>query len=148
MRSVWVLVFAAMIANATNWNLPAPFAGCYELRVLSQPSPSLKTGDYLPRTFVLTARSTNPRAKLSDQRYMVQNTDSNVRWDLSPFSSWRPKNPDEFEIVWSTGFVSYRVAVRKSEGEFRGKAQYSEDTNSHSLGPFEVDARQTACKAN
>jgi len=148
MRALWVLALTVSIANAADWNLPAPFVGCYELRVLSQQPALLKKSDFLPRRFVLTARSTNPQARLSDQRFVVQNTDTNVRWGLSGFSSWRPKNPDEFEIIWSTGFVAYRVSLRKAEGEFRGKAQYSTDADPHPIEPFSVGVRQTGCKTN
>ena len=147
MRAILVPPLAASFANATDWNLPTTFIGCYELHALSQEPAVVKKNDFLPRTYVLTVRSTKPQARLSGQCFEVKSTDSNVHRDLA-FSSWKPKNNDEFEIIWSTGFVANGVSLRKSQGEFRGKAQYSEDTDSHPIEPFGVSARQTSCKPN
>jgi hypothetical protein len=123
MRKVWLLSFllAVRAASAQGSDPVKSLAGCYELRLLpSDTSPYSPKPLRLPRKFSLTVQHNHPD-------FLANNLDTKVEWDL-PFSSWTAKDVNTLDILWSTGFVGYRVHLKRSAKEFLGKADYFDDT--------------------
>ncbi len=116
-------------------------AGCYELRVLPTKPPDLiKKPLRLSRKFRLT-----PEPGGQPSGFVAKNLDTKVEWELL-FASWTAKDADTIQIVWGTGFVGYSVRLKRSGADFRGKADYFDDTggaDSKDVVANTVDCEQT-----
>ena len=141
-----VLMAGAQLSFSQTGASPESVAGCYELRLLH---PLGEAGaERLPRRFELTTRA---RSSSSKKRFVAQNLDPKVRWDLS-LSSWVAKDDGTVQIVWSTGFVGWDIQLSKSGSELRGRTHYFTDTDSNfpevltPANSLPVVAHKTECK--
>jgi hypothetical protein len=135
MKTVFLIFLLAIghFEDAQDSKEPQALAGCYELKVKGwHPFTSL---DLLPTRFQLTTRAAN-------HGFLVRNIDARVREEL-PLSFWNVKGDGKIEIVWSTGFVGWKIRLN---GDLRGMAGFFTDTPPQPSGDVAVVIHAVDCK--
>jgi hypothetical protein len=128
------LLAVVHFAGAQDSKAPQALAGCYELKVKGwHPFTSF---DLLPTRFQLTTRAVN-------HGFAVRNFDASVREEL-PLSFWNLKGDGKIEIVWSTGFVGWKIRLSR---DLRGMAGFFTDTDLQPSGDVtDVVIHSADCK--